>query len=222
MEKFGHLQFDLDNDWNAIEFSDFLNSLASIYNVFLAINIKNKLINHKIAYIEKELGKNKNSDEDDFNKILKLLKLYLNDCEENLSSHFPLIFFKYNMDKYLPSVSTSEIFLNINSYSSNNELLQIHSININSPGLIDFTGIADIIREIRELIKDLWYRNKQEKTVGELNIEKLRVETISERLKMVNQFPDDILVKRLNKESKTLETFKNEKKLNLHKSNKDK
>lgn len=31
-------------------------------------------------------------------------------------------------------------------------------------------GIGEILKEIREMVKDLWYRNKQEKTKGELEI----------------------------------------------------
>ncbi len=50
------------------------------------------------------------------------------------------------------------------------ELVLIYRIRMGSPGGISFTGSGEIIREIREFIKDVWYRNKQERMEGRLRI----------------------------------------------------
>ncbi|MFA7335698.1 MAG: hypothetical protein WC028_02850 [Candidatus Obscuribacterales bacterium] len=37
-------------------------------------------------------------------------------------------------------------------------------------GNFSFAGLAEVVKEFREVLKDLWYRNNQEKTLGELEI----------------------------------------------------
>ena len=54
--------------------------------------------------------------------------------------------------------------------------LKIHKIELSSPGQIDVLGIASIIKEARELIKDR-YRNKIERDQGMANIKKTNAET---------------------------------------------
>jgi hypothetical protein len=39
-----------------------------------------------------------------------------------------------------------------------------------SPGGISFAGLAEVMKELREFFKDIWFRNKQEKTMGQLEI----------------------------------------------------
>jgi hypothetical protein len=48
--------------------------------------------------------------------------------------------------------------------------LTIVSIEMSSPGGISLAGLGEPIQQLREFIKDLWYRNKQEKQKGELEI----------------------------------------------------
>jgi hypothetical protein len=53
-------------------------------------------------------------------------------------------------------------------------VLRVTSIKMSSPGSISLSGLGEPLRELRELIKDLWYRNKQEKRRGELELEILQ------------------------------------------------
>ena len=39
-----------------------------------------------------------------------------------------------------------------------------------SPGGFSFEGIGDIIKEFREFIKDIWYRNEKERRYGQLEV----------------------------------------------------
>ena len=52
--------------------------------------------------------------------------------------------------------------------------LSVQAIHMSSPGSISFTGLGEPIRQLRLLIKDLWYRNRQEKEKGLLAIELMR------------------------------------------------
>lgn len=48
--------------------------------------------------------------------------------------------------------------------------LQVHRIEMASPGGFSFSGLGEPIGQLRELIKDLWFRNRQERERGELQI----------------------------------------------------
>lgn len=52
--------------------------------------------------------------------------------------------------------------------------LQIKRVAISSPGLISFEGLGEAINAFREFVKDLSYRNKQEREMGELRLQAAR------------------------------------------------
>ena len=70
----------------------------------------------------------------------------------------------------IPVPPVSDLFDNIRQYSSQSQRLRVFKIHIASPGGFSFQGIAEPIKEIRELIKDLWYRNKNENYDSQLDI----------------------------------------------------
>ncbi len=59
------------------------------------------------------------------------------------------------------------------------EDLFIHRIEMASPGGVSFKGLGEPLHQLRELVKDLWYRNRQEKERGELEILKEKIELFS-------------------------------------------
>ena len=71
-------------------------------------------------------------------------------------------------DKELVSI----IYGKVNEYLFRDERLMIEAIRLTSPGIISFEGLSGIIKEIREFLKDLWWRNTYERR---RNIEKLRI-----------------------------------------------
>jgi hypothetical protein len=68
--------------------------------------------------------------------------------------------------KEIPSII--DIYRSLDGHVAEDERLRIYKIKIASPGGFSFTGVGEIIGEIRQLIKDLWFRNKHEKRQGEL------------------------------------------------------
>lgn len=65
--------------------------------------------------------------------------------------------------------------------------LRIEKIHIASPGEVNLLGFHKIIKELRELLKDLIYRNKQERINGELDIDLKKVRLIQEKLKVIDE-----------------------------------
>jgi hypothetical protein len=68
--------------------------------------------------------------------------------------------------------------------------LRIAAAHISSPGAISFEGLGEPLREVRELIKDLWYRNSQERRQGELVIEQTELKIAREHLALNAQYRD--------------------------------
>lgn len=52
---------------------------------------------------------------------------------------------------------------------------RIARIQMSSPGIFSFKGLGEPLRQLREFIKDLSYRNAQERQLGELEIEAARL-----------------------------------------------
>jgi hypothetical protein len=69
-----------------------------------------------------------------------------------------------------PILSASEIFRDLRRFSVEEDALRIHKVRMASPGGFTFTGIGEIVKEFRELIKDLWFRNRQERQKGQLEV----------------------------------------------------
>jgi len=63
--------------------------------------------------------------------------------------------------------------------------LVLDNIQMASPGFFSLRGLGEPIREIREFIKDLWYRNRQERERGELELLKKKLALITK-----NNLPD--------------------------------
>jgi hypothetical protein len=58
--------------------------------------------------------------------------------------------------------------------------LEIQKIEMASPGGFTLRGLGEPIKQLRELIKDLWYRNRQERERGDLELVRQRLEICSE------------------------------------------
>lgn len=58
------------------------------------------------------------------------------------------------------------------------ERLKIRSIQMSSSGAISLEGLGEPIQQLRELIKDLRYRNKQEAELGRLEIVEKQLELV--------------------------------------------
>ena len=68
------------------------------------------------------------------------------------------------------SLSDSTIYREIDRYASDDDRLRVQRIRVSSPGGFSFEGLGDIVKECREFVKDVWFRNRQERVTGELEI----------------------------------------------------
>ena len=77
-----------------------------------------------------------------------------------------------------PSDPTREIayyLANPESFLRQSDQLSVHKIEMASPGGFSLKGIGEPIKQIRELIKDLCYRNRQQRELADLEILKQKL-----------------------------------------------
>lgn len=90
-----------------------------------------------------------------------------------------------------------EILQHIDTFAAPNERCILYRAVMASPGQFSFTGIAEIIRELREFVKDWSYRNKQEKRRGELDLQRQELELSMAQTQYIEKYlsssnePDD-------------------------------
>ncbi len=66
--------------------------------------------------------------------------------------------------------SDEQIYSDLARYSSDDEQCRVHRIRVASPGGFSFEGIGEIIEQFRELVKDVWWRNRSERARDQLEI----------------------------------------------------
>jgi hypothetical protein len=165
--------FKTTGEWSVAELQTFASSVTKIYNVFFALNFKERIEDKQRAFFEEQFHKNLDHpvcEVDPFMLWRDLLKQYM---KRKIPYLPPLPFwfpFPPELKETFPRVTATEIFQNFEQYSSDEQWLKIYRIRMGSPGGFSFTGIGEILKEIREFIKDIWYRNKQEKILGQMDI----------------------------------------------------
>jgi len=68
----------------------------------------------------------------------------------------------------LPDEET--IYRDLEILGESADRLQLRRAEIASPGGFNFEGLGALVEQFRELIRDLWYRNRQERAKGDLEI----------------------------------------------------
>lgn len=76
----------------------------------------------------------------------------------------------------------AQIYQSLDLYADEKDRCLIQSARMSSPGGFSFTGLGEIVKEFREFIKDIWYRNSQERRKGEIDIEKSKLDLVEKYL----------------------------------------
>ena len=94
------------------------------------------------------------------------------------------------MDSARDSRKLKQLLDNSLSYVKSSDVLQIESLEIRSPALLSLKGIGEVIREIRELVKDVSYRMRLDKREKELELKHKKaaheLELAIKRTKLIN------------------------------------
>ena len=86
-----------------------------------------------------------------------------------------------HVNRVLPAAEVEYYLRTPSEYLFPGVELKIRRIAIASPGGFSLQGLGEPIRELREFIKDMAYRNRQEREKGDLEILKQKLDIISQR-----------------------------------------
>ena len=169
------LCFHTKGDWAATDVITLISGASAIYDAFLAVDIQRRLEDEQYRRMEHSLKRlHKYMDHPINHEFYHMWQDYMRMWrkERTLMPYPPPFPFPmpFAQQPYEQGPSAFDIFSEIDSFASSEDRLRVRRIRIASPGSFNLSGSGEIIREIRELIKDLWFRNQQERTKGELDI----------------------------------------------------
>lgn len=188
--------FRSDRIWATSDLANFASSVTNIYNAFLSVKIKRGYEKKHREFFERYFHDYYKLQEHYFDhpfyiKFLDEWKELLQKWSKRFGPYPPPPFFPFPFPPMTEPLRIAlpedyEIYQKVGLYSGENDLLRVERIMISSPGGFSFNGIAEIVGQIRGLIKDLWYGNRQEKVMGDLEI-------IEKYLQMRSDYPDENL-----------------------------
>ena len=187
------ISFSTKGDWVASDVVALVQSTSDIYDALAAFYVSKKLQQRQEEEIKYLLERYEEYfDHHICYKWYRLWRDVLRDYRKQklkgrllppITPPFPFV-----LEEEASSIpSHIEILENIELYRDIAAELTVYKIHIASPGGFSFSGIGDIVQQFRELIKDIWYRNSQEKRIGELEI-------IEKHLALLEKHPDSQLV----------------------------
>jgi hypothetical protein len=146
-------------DWQAHELTELLGAVESIYNVFLAAAHAARALDAESRRLVEEWGIEP--------AVEYRLPEPIPEDEADEGTVIP---------PWVASTRSTDLARYVESLHKNirvvapNDLLRIASIRMASPGNISFEGLGEPMRELRELLKDLSYRNAAEKQLSRLEV----------------------------------------------------
>lgn len=165
------INLEIDSSWSLNDFQVFFKSINNIYNTLFAI----KEITIEQEYILNNYEKigpiHPFFDEFLFHyKRMKKLK----EQKELIPLQYYVPFGNQSyLNEYINQILSAEWYINPKFQ------INIKKIKFASKGLISIEA-GSVIREIRELVKDIFYRNSQEKRSGELDIFQKQIDVMEQ------------------------------------------
>ena len=188
------INFKTKGKWTLNDMADLLTSVNQIYNAVYAINVKQLEIDRAIKSLAENLDDyyrywRKYVDHPLFEELWYIWREILKEYISRKRPYSPFLlpwfylFIPPDISKII-EIDAIQICRNIDIYIYPEQRLFIRKIMMESPGVITFEGSGEIIKQIRELIKDLWYRNRLEKQEKEIEL-KIKKMDYAERLEKI-------------------------------------
>jgi len=166
--------FKTQGDWTARDLEDFAAGLGAIYDALLTIRIKRGFDETSL-----ELARRSLRDLEEFapgpfaHELLYTWRRALEAWERRgiAPPFLPAGYgFPFTIGPSAQAPTDQAVFEHLDVYASDEQRLRLRRAQMSSPGGFNFEGLGDIIEQLRELIKDLWYRNRQDRIEGDLKI----------------------------------------------------
>lgn len=180
--------FRSEGDWSGIDLAEFATAVTSIYNVLLVTRVRARLEANYLEALESAIRRyERHAGHPLYHEMFRAWRESLHMWRKRRDMPPPFLLlptFPFGFGQTEPAIpNDEEIFLNLTRYTSPEERFRVHKIHHASRGGFSFEGIGEIIEQFRELIKDLWWRNRQERVGGDLDL-------LEKYLKMRRDNPD--------------------------------
>lgn len=161
--------------WSASEFSRFITAVERLYEAFLTVH----LVRRSVPRMEEQVAKSLQWWNEHYSEIQDLYKTWSDRPQEvNFGHQIVPSDFLYTLaiqeSSYLAFVHN-----HIRSVAPEHQLT-IGAVRIGSLGFFSFQGLGEVIQQVREFIKDIKYRNKQEENLGKLKVAREHMQFINE------------------------------------------
>lgn len=182
------LEFRTEESWTAYDLGRALSALDSVYSSFVLARHLGVLANRRLQQSEEQLGRfltNMEREGPDFEMLMHEWHQVLRRYGPGAAS----MMFPFGtqggqagdrLSQVLPSSEVEYYVNNPSEYLPPTHELKIKKIAIASPGGFSLEGLGEPLREVREFIKDLCYRNRQEREKGDLEILKQKLEIVAQ------------------------------------------
>lgn len=178
------LEFRTEVTWTAYDLGRILSALDSIYSSFILARHLGVMANQRIQRSEEQLGRFWEMIEREgphldmlFHEWHRMLRRYGPGAASLLTPFGSLGGQAVDrLAQVLPQSEVEYYASNPSEYLPSTHELRIKKIAMASPGGFSLEGLGEPLRELREFIKDLCYRNRQERQKGDLEILKQKLD----------------------------------------------
>jgi hypothetical protein len=182
------LDFKTQEAWTAYDLGRALAALDSLYLSLLLARHLAVIANQRLRGSEEQFGRYLEALEREgphfdmlFHEWSRFLRRYGPAAAQFLSPFGPAqMQVVDHLDRVLPPAEINYYISNTSEFLSSAHELKIRKIAISSPGGFSLEGLGEPLRELREFIKDMCYRNRQEREKGNLEILKQKLDIISQ------------------------------------------
>ena len=191
------INFKTNGKWTLKDMQDLLMGISQTYNALYAVNVKQLEIDRALKSLAENLDNyyhywREYIDYPIFRELLYSWRRLLEEYIHRRRPYPPFLlpwfypFIPYDISKII-EIDVIQIYKNIDIYMYPEQRLCIRKIVMESPGVVTLEGIGEIIKQIRELIKDLWYINRLEKQEKEIELKIKKIE-YAERLEKILRY----------------------------------
>jgi hypothetical protein len=181
------LEFLTGDSWSAYDLAAAMRALDEIYSSFLLTRHLAVIANRRTQAIAQELDRYWHALERE-GPHFEMLAYEWSRIIRRLgpgAAPFPFPFAPMGggFQNQISATSDTELdyyLSHSDEYMPPSDELVVAKIEMASPGRFSLRGLGEPIRELRELIKDLWYRNRQERERGDLELLQQKMAVLSQ------------------------------------------
>lgn len=179
------LDFQTKVGWTAYDLGRVLSALDGVYSSFILTRHLAVISNQRLQRSEEQLGRfwemigREGPPDMLLHEWYRMIRRYGPGAAPFLSP-FGLSQGQGSDTHVLPPNEVQYYVSNPSEYLTASNELRIKKIAISSPGGFSLAGLGEPLREVREFIKDLCYRNRQERQKGDLEILKQKLDIIAQ------------------------------------------